>query len=93
MSTADPTKPPAYLKWWVCVLLLLASALNYMDRQTLSQTGPRVTAYFSLTETEYGFLEGAFNAAFALGAILVGWMVDRGSPSACSRPATSRAGC
>ena len=79
MTPTDLTKPPAYLKWWVCVLLLLASALNYMDRQTLSQTGPRVTAYFDLTETQYGLLEGAFNAAFAVGAILVGWMVDRGN--------------
>jgi MFS transporter, ACS family, hexuronate transporter len=79
MTPAAPTKPPAYLKWWVCVLLLLASALNYMDRQTLSQTGRRVTEYFQLTETQYGSLEGAFNAAFALGAVLVGWMVDRGN--------------
>jgi MFS transporter, ACS family, hexuronate transporter len=79
MPPAAPTRPRAYLKWWVCALLLLASALNYMDRQALSQTGPRVTAYFQLSETEFGFLEGAFNAAFGLGAILIGWIVDRGN--------------
>ncbi|HEX3147148.1 MAG TPA: MFS transporter [Gemmataceae bacterium] len=73
----DPIKPSAYLKWWVCVLLLLASALNYMDRQTLSQTGKRITDYFHLSHEQFGSLEGAFNAAFAIAVFVVGWMADR----------------
>ena len=32
-----PARPPAW-KWWVCGLLLLATTLLYMDRQTLAQT-------------------------------------------------------
>src|SRR5215213_276250 len=79
MSAPAPPSPPSSVKWWVCVLLLLASALNYMDRQALSQTAPRIRAYFEITNKEIGLLEGAFNAAFAVGAILVGWAVDRGN--------------
>ena len=79
MSSADPSKPPAYLKWWVCVLLLLASALNYMDRQTLSQTGVRIKSHFELSNEKFGGLEGAFNAAFAIGALGIGWLADRGN--------------
>src|SRR5262245_25681118 len=78
MSTAAAPSPSRW-KWWICVLLLLASALNYMDRQALSQTAVPVTEYFQLSNARFGLLEGAFNAAFALGAIGVGVVVDRGS--------------
>lgn len=79
MSLTALPNPAGYLKWWVCALLLLASTLNYMDRQALSQTGPRITGYFQLSETRFGLLEGAFNAAFGLGALGIGWLVDRGN--------------
>lgn len=77
MSTA--TAPPNPARWWICVLLLLASTLNYMDRQALSQTAVRVSDYFALDNSEFAQLESAFNIAFALGAIAVGWVVDRGN--------------
>jgi MFS transporter, ACS family, aldohexuronate transporter len=79
MSAPAPPSLPSSVKWWVCILLLLASALNYMDRQALSQTAPDIRKYFGITNEEIGQLEGAFNAAFALGAILIGWAVDRGN--------------
>lgn len=75
-----PDPPPSSsFKWWVCGLLLLATTLNYMDRQALSQTGTRITAYFGLSNAEFGLLEGTFSAAFACGALLFGWLVDRGN--------------
>jgi MFS transporter, ACS family, hexuronate transporter len=79
MVTEISPKPPAYFKWWVCVLLLLASTLNYMDRQALSQTAKRISEHFQISKSDLGDLEGAFNAAFACGAILVGSIVDRGN--------------
>ena len=30
--------------WWISGLLLLATMINYMDRQTLSNLIPRITA-------------------------------------------------
>jgi len=77
MSTATALPSPA--RWWICVLLLLASTLNYMDRQALSQTAVRVSEYFQVDNDEFANLESAFNVAFALGAIAIGWVVDRGS--------------
>src|SRR5215210_6872876 len=79
MSTPVPPQSSPYSKWWVCVLLLLATTLNYMDRQALSQTAVRVSDHFQLSNYEFGQLEGAFNAAFAIGALCVGWLVDRGN--------------
>jgi MFS transporter, ACS family, hexuronate transporter len=76
-TTSDPT-PASSIKWWVCVLLLLASTLNYMDRQALSQTSKRISDDLRISNSDLGDLEGAFNAAFALGALMFGWAVDRG---------------
>ena len=63
--------------WWVCGLLLLASTINYMDRQTLSNISQRITDEFHLSEEEYGHLELAFGLAFAIGATVFGIIADR----------------
>ena len=64
-------------KWWVCGLLLLATLINYMDRLTLNQTAKRIMEEVGFDERGYGDLESAFAYAFALGAILSGWLADR----------------
>lgn len=66
-------------KWVVCGLLLLASAVNYMDRQTLANASVRITRELGLTDAEYGRVEGVFGYAFALGSVVFGWMADRWS--------------
>jgi ACS family hexuronate transporter-like MFS transporter len=68
---------PAWWKWWVCGLLLLATMVNYMDRLTLNLMAPLILNAFRLGPREYGFLESAFGTAFALGAIVMGWLADR----------------
>jgi ACS family hexuronate transporter-like MFS transporter len=64
-------------KWWVCGLLFLATVINYMDRQALSQTAKQIKDELHLTDTQYGQLEAAFGYAFALGGLLNGWTADR----------------
>lgn len=64
-------------KWWICGLLLLASALNYMDRQTLANVSTRITRQFQMTERQYGNLETCFGLAFAGGSLFFGYVVDR----------------
>jgi ACS family hexuronate transporter-like MFS transporter len=51
--------------------------LNYMDRLTLNLMSVRILEEFHLDERDYGRLESAFAYAFALGAIVAGWMADR----------------
>ena len=67
-------------KWGVCGLLLLATTINYMDRLTLNQLSGPIKKAFGLEATGYAQLEAAFASAFALGAIVMGWMVDRWGP-------------
>ncbi len=76
-SSAGPTARGPAWKWWVCGLLLLATMVNYMDRLTLNQTAKRVMAEVGFDERGYGELESAFAYAFALGAVLFGWLSDR----------------
>jgi ACS family hexuronate transporter-like MFS transporter len=51
--------------------------LNYMDRLTLNLSAARIMGEFGLDERQYGQLESAFAFAFAVGAIIFGWMADR----------------
>ncbi len=71
------TPRPAHWKWVVCGLLLLATMLLYMDRQTLAQTSPALARDLDLNKAQYGRLEFAFGLAFAAGALLFGVIVDR----------------
>ena len=75
-STASDT-PVSPWRWWVCLLLMLATIINYMDRMALNQMALRIKTYFNLNNTEYSFLESAFSFAFALGAITTGYIVDK----------------
>jgi ACS family hexuronate transporter-like MFS transporter len=69
-------------KWWVCGVLLLATFLNYMDRQALAVTLPELKARYNLHEGRIGFLEMSFGLAFAAGSLLFGWLADRVGPRA-----------
>ncbi len=64
-------------KWWVCGLLLCATMINYMDRQTLANLSVRITTAFELNQEQYGDLEFAFGWAFAVGSLAFGFLADR----------------
>lgn len=68
---------PSSWKWSVCVLLLFATMLLYMDRQTLATTATRMKSEFQLDDAQYGQLEKGFSWAFALGALFFGFLADR----------------
>ncbi len=69
-------------KWWVCGVLLLATFLNYMDRQALAVTLPELKHNYNLQERRIGQIEGYFGYAFAVGSLLFGILADRFGPRA-----------
>jgi ACS family hexuronate transporter-like MFS transporter len=73
----EPAPRFAAWKWLICGLLLLATMLNYMDRQTLSQMSTEICEDLVINKYYYGWLEGGFGIAFALGAVCTGLLVDR----------------
>lgn len=60
----------------ICGLLLLASAINYLDRQTLASASARIKNEFSLLNEQYGDIEAAFGYGFVIGSILFGFLAD-----------------
>jgi sugar phosphate permease len=64
-------------RWWVAGLLLLATMLNYMDRQTLANLSVRITDEMGLSQEQYGTVETAFGLAFATGSLAFGILADR----------------
>ncbi len=76
----DERKTGEWWPWAVCVALLLATMLNYMDRQALAVTLPTLKEKFHLAEGRVGMVEGCFGYAFAVGSLLFGWLADRMGP-------------
>ncbi len=60
----------------ICGLLLLASAINYLDRQTLASASARIKTEFGLLNEQYGDIEAAFGYGFVIGSILFGFLAD-----------------
>lgn len=64
-------------KWYVCVLLLFATVVNYMDRLTTNNLALAIQQDFDINNEYYGHLELGFGMAFAFGSLLWGYLVDR----------------
>ncbi len=74
-------EPRASLRaWGICGLMLVATMLNYMDRQALAQQATEISRALSLSNEDYGRIEGRFGLAFAVGGIVTGLIADRVSP-------------
>ena len=58
-------------------VFVLSSAINYLDRQTLTTLAPVLRAEFRLSHAEYGWILGAFSIAYAASAPLAGAFIDR----------------
>jgi ACS family hexuronate transporter-like MFS transporter len=64
-------------RWTVCALLFFAATINYIDRQIIGILAPHLQKIFGWSEVEYGYIVTAFQAAYALGLVLFGRLVDR----------------
>ena len=76
-SLASPDARQTSFRWVVCLLLFLATTINYMDRQILGLLAPMLEKVIGWTETDYGHIVIAFQAAYAIGQLGCGWLVDR----------------
>ncbi|GAB3938283.1 MFS transporter [Larkinella terrae] len=64
-------------RWIVVALVFIATTINYLDRQIIGLLKPILELEFNWTETDYARIVMAFTAAYALGLILSGWVIDR----------------
>jgi ACS family hexuronate transporter-like MFS transporter len=64
-------------RWRIVVLLFFATTINYIDRQVLGILAPQLTLEFGWSESDYGFIIMAFQAAYAIGLISMGTLLDK----------------
>ncbi|GAB3791875.1 MFS transporter [Spirosoma humi] len=85
--------PSGRFRWRIVTLLFLATTINYIDRQVLSFTmtdelfrkemlGVAPDAVLTREATDrfkvlYGDVDAAFKFAYAIGFLLVGWLIDK----------------
>src|SRR5436190_18101200 len=77
---STPTAPKGHIpswKWSIVLMMLLATVINYIDRQTLGSVASFIKAEFNLNEQGYGTLEACFGYSYAAFLILAGFVADR----------------
>ncbi len=65
------------MRWGICGLLFAAVVLSYVDRQVLSVLKPSLQHAYGWTETGYGDVVFWFLAAYGIGYVIFGRLVDR----------------
>ena len=64
-------------RWRVCAMLLAATTINYVDRQVLGVLAPFLQTEIGWNEIQYGYIVTAFQAAYAIGLLCIGAIIDR----------------
>ena len=65
------------VRWTICGLLFAASTINYIDRQVLGILAPDLQRLIGWNELQYGYIVSAFQAAYAIGFMFAGRLMDR----------------
>ncbi|MFA8433074.1 MAG: MFS transporter [Marinifilaceae bacterium] len=70
-------KPAGNYRYRILAMLFVATTINYMDRSIMGVLGPTLQEKFNWTNTDYGYINMAFKAAYALGMLTMGGLIDR----------------
>jgi MFS transporter, ACS family, hexuronate transporter len=83
-SSLDPaqTRMGGY-RWVICALLFFATTINYVDRQVLSLLAKEIGDQVKWSEIEYARINIAFQAAYAIGLLCFGRLIDLFGTKAC----------
>jgi ACS family hexuronate transporter-like MFS transporter len=78
-NVASPSSSPraGSFRWVICALLLFGTTKNYMDRNVLGVLNKTLQHDLGWSEIDYSNLVVAFQAAYALGMVVVGRLIDK----------------
>jgi MFS transporter, ACS family, hexuronate transporter len=65
-----------HLRWYIAGLLLIASTINYLDRQMLSIAAPILRDIFNMSNTDYSHIVQAFLLAYMIMLPISGKIID-----------------
>jgi ACS family hexuronate transporter-like MFS transporter len=72
-----PTVRVGRYRWMICGLLFAATAINYIDRQTIGVLKPTLQSELKWTESSYADIVFWFQCAYAIGYLGFGPVIDR----------------
>jgi ACS family hexuronate transporter-like MFS transporter len=64
-------------RWLICALLFAATSINYVDRQIIGVLKPTLQSEFGWSESSFGDVVFWFQAAYALGYLGFGRVIDK----------------
>jgi len=76
-SSSSPARRIGGVRWGICLMLFLATTINYVDRQVISILKPTLMSDIGWNEIDYSNVVFAFQAAYAIGYAGGGWFMDR----------------
>ena len=79
VAAGVPARTGRY-RWAIIALLFFATTVNYIDRTMLGLLAPTLEKELNWNEDDYGNIVTAFQAAYALGFLFMGWLIDRFGP-------------
>ena len=71
------TSAAGHYRWMICALLFFAATINYIDRQVIGLLKPTLQTELGWTEVDYSSVVACFQAAYAIGLLGVGRLIDR----------------
>ncbi|GAA4809787.1 MFS transporter [Sphingosinicella ginsenosidimutans] len=72
-----PSTRVGRVRWIICILLFAAVVLSYIDRLVLSVLKPTLQAEYGWSETGYGDVVFWFQAAYGVGFLFFGRLIDK----------------
>jgi ACS family D-galactonate transporter-like MFS transporter len=72
-----PSTGRTRVRWWMVFMAFLATTVNYVDRANLGVAAPFIQQELGLSNTQMGWILGAFFWTYAAFQLPSGWLVDR----------------
>jgi ACS family hexuronate transporter-like MFS transporter len=76
-NATTPLAKVGNYRWRICAMLLAATTISYIDRQVLGVLAPFLQEKIGWTELQYSSIVTAFQAAYAIGLLCAGAVIDR----------------
>jgi MFS transporter, ACS family, hexuronate transporter len=64
------------LRWWIAILLMGITTINYLDRITLSVAAPEFKKSLGIGEVDYSYIVNAFQLAYLIMMPIAGRIID-----------------
>jgi len=77
IGKSEAVEKIGHFRWSIVALLFFATTINYIDRQVLGILAPVLQKEIGWNEIDYGYIVTAFQAAYAIGLVVVGGLIDK----------------